>query len=114
MAEPKPPQGNAQEQKNILPLSEKNQILKDRISNIYKNIPRDNLIEFMDEVATKAAYLRDKYSDCEKREVFHVLAGSGLKPGSSSEIIEDDFTDDPVEEFIETLEEKYKKHNDKS
>ncbi|OGI90456.1 hypothetical protein A2911_00625 [Candidatus Nomurabacteria bacterium RIFCSPLOWO2_01_FULL_40_15] len=109
MPEPKPPQPGEHNQEGPLPLSIKNQKMKDVFSAVHdcvNNGPYDQLENFMTEITSRVEYLRKKYPDWQNRTVVHIISSSTMDP--SSEVIEEDFPlEDSVEAFIASLQKKY-------
>jgi len=98
-----------EKQEAFIPFSEKNQIIKNKLDNLFKNFS-GNKRELFNEISSHAIYLQKKYPDCKKYEVFYVLSFSGLSSenGSNYFISEDFPGNDSVELFIDSLITKYK------
>ena len=72
--------------------------IKQKLNNIYK---RKNVFEMHNKIAEFGYKLMDKYPDCQKYILFHVLIGSTPPPSAVSK---DDFPgEDSIIKFVENL-----------
>ena len=91
----------------LLPLSPKNQALKDRLAFFSAKLSKAEQVELYNkELVPRTKYLRENYPDWERREVYHIVAGSGLLSSKGLDFyIPDDFPGkDSIEAFIKKLE----------
>ena len=107
------PNTNLETKEKILPTSERNQRIKDKMLIIVTSIlnsekKKEKIIEFQNEIVTRVNYLKSKYPDCQNYTIIHALSGSSIYV-SDTNIIEDDFPgDDSIEKFVDDL---YKRYN---
>lgn len=91
-----------------MPFSPKNQAIQDKKTELFNLLPQEKIRELIKEINDRAVYLQDKYPDHRKREVFHIISGSGFRYDQPPDLSQDDFPgDDSVELFVDSLAAKY-------